>query len=164
MRSITAAVLMAILFQAQAAFGSERARFIDGVASVTATDHLGREFKATIRSIPTPIEFPYKHGFRWGAETSKPERIIQSAEVRRSNSVIFVPLSAFADLGNPDSIRLEMDRKGFRILITGGDASTAYEATLTFNDDFVVRRKVASLSFPRTAWEETVYSYTTESR
>jgi hypothetical protein len=72
---------------------------------------------------------------------------------------VFVPISAYSDLGNPRSSTIETADKGFQIVVRGGDAATSYKATLVFEGGLLRSRKVVNGEFPDEAWEETIYSF-----
>jgi hypothetical protein len=82
-------------------------------------------------------------------------------EVKVGGKPIFVPLSAFADLGNPRKVRIESRKeKGrFAVILTGGDAATSYSATLEFRDNLLSERLVRHGEFPDQSWEKTLYKF-----
>lgn len=98
-------------------------------------------------------------GWRWGAENSCPRLAIMAIEVVDKGASIFVPRSAFADLGLPRSATLRKVSTGFELLVQGGDGATSYEATYRFSGSAIKTRRVASGEFPRSAWERTDYSF-----
>ena len=80
--------------------------------------------------------------------------------VRSGNESVFIPLSAFADLGNPRDIRIEnYGGKSFGIVLTGGDAATSYTAKLEFVNNLLAERTVRHGEFPEEAWEKTQYKF-----
>lgn len=103
---------------------------------------------------------PARKGYRWGGEDVEPPTILLSQlTVAVKGQDVFVPLSAFADLGNPRSVEVKATRRGFDVVILGGDASAAYRAHLTFEGRKLVRRRVQHAEFPKDAWEETRYKF-----
>lgn len=101
-----------------------------------------------------------KKGYRWGGEDLAPPRtVVYQLSVTESGDDVFVPLSAFADLGNPRTMEVKATRRGFDLAITGGDAATSYRAALTFEQRNLVSRTVRHGEFPEVAWEETRYSF-----
>jgi len=99
--------------------------------------------------------------WRWGAENTCPRSVVGAVEVKVSGGSIFVPLSAFGDLGNPRSARIE-SRKGkgrFAVVLAGGDAATSYTATLEFRDNLLSERLVRHGEFPDQSWENTLYKF-----
>jgi hypothetical protein len=102
----------------------------------------------------------FSDGVWWGAdEVTRPKEIIKYIRVSSGAEKAHVPLSAYADLGDPRLASLSATGRGFSIKIKGGDAAGAYEVTLEFEDNTIVRRHVASGEFPDQAWEETVYTF-----
>ncbi len=99
--------------------------------------------------------------WRWGAENTCPRNIINALEIKDSGKSVFIPLSAFADLGNPRTVRIE-SRKGndqFAVVLIGGDAATSYSATLEFRDSLLIERVVRHGEFPDESWEKTSYKF-----
>jgi hypothetical protein len=104
-------------------------------------------------------------GWMWGSEQECPRKMIATLTVTMNKKVIFVPASAYGDLGNVRSITIKPTRNGFDVGFAGGDAATSYRSTLRFErgatvDSTVLRsRIVRSGEFPDKAWEETRYHF-----
>lgn len=99
--------------------------------------------------------------WRWGAENACPNAVIGSVELRINEELVFVPISAFADLGNPRVVQIDQ-RKGkdrFAVILVGGDAATSYKATLEFQKDILLERVVRHGEFPTESWERTIYKF-----
>jgi len=131
----------------------------NGSATAVSKDKSGMPVAIVLRAEAPSTGFPFVRGYRWGTEVSSPEAVVTGLEIKVGKGEVFVPLSAYADLANPSSVRMDLASLPYRLHIRGGDASVAYEAQLIFTRRFVVRRRVANLSFPESAWEETRYSY-----
>ena len=102
----------------------------------------------------------HRKGYRWGGEDVEPPRaLVSQLTVVVGGQDVFVPLSAFADLGNPRTVEVKVTRRGFDLIISGGDASASYRALLTFEGRTLARRKVQHGEFPNEAWEETQYRF-----
>jgi hypothetical protein len=103
----------------------------------------------------------YAKAYMWGGdETSPPKTVINAITVLRNSQKVFIPLSAYADLGNPRNISLErLAAHGFRLTISGGDAAGSYTAILDFHKTAISRRKVVSGEFPKEVWEQTIFSF-----
>ncbi|CAG1065974.1 hypothetical protein BAC1_01571 [uncultured bacterium] len=99
--------------------------------------------------------------WRWGAENVCPSTFIEVLEVKVNGNLLFVPLSSFADLGNPRKVRIEVHngKKRFAVVLTGGDAATSYSATLEFRNNLLSERIVRHGEFPSEAWEKTHYKF-----
>lgn len=115
----------------------------------------------SVETIEPPDGYAYSKAYMWGGdETSPPKKIIKSITVLRNDQIIFIPLSAYADLGNPRKIILEkLPSHGFRLIIRGGDAAGSYSAMLDFNKNEISHRKVVSNEFPKEVWEVTTFSF-----
>lgn len=145
------------------AFAGEKAlvaNFVDGRATITK-HVVGGDLKVTVKTIKTGGS-PFKEGFRWGGEDSvAPPTLIALIAVQSGEDKLFVPLSAYSDLGDPSQISLKSNGDGFELVIAGGDAGVAYNAVLVFEKGWLIRRRVVHGEFPDEAWEETKYSYNT---
>jgi hypothetical protein len=97
----------------------------------------------------------------WGVEMECPPSYIRELVVRRSGVNVFVPLSAFGDLANPTkvSVLLRGSPELTHIIVEGGDAATAYVATIKLKGKFIVGREVRSKQFPEDAKELTTYNW-----
>ena len=100
----------------------------------------------------------------WGSEGTCPKNRISGIEVTRAGKALFVPISAFADLGNPSKVTLKKptNSKYFTVLVSGGDAGTSYQAKLTFGALYLKQRRVESSSFPEDAFEVTNFKFNLE--
>lgn len=99
--------------------------------------------------------------WRWGAEGACPATVVGGVEVKVGPHAAFVPLSAFADLGNPRRVKIE-EREGkgrFAVILQGGDAAISYKAELEFRMDVLLERVVRHGEFPAEAWEKTTYKF-----
>jgi hypothetical protein len=101
-----------------------------------------------------------KKGYRWGGEDMEPpQTVFSQLVVVVGGHDVFVPLSAFADLGSPRTVEVKVTRRGFDLIIGGGDASASYRALLAFEGRELTRRRVQHGEFPKEAWEETRYRF-----
>lgn len=99
----------------------------------------------------------------WGGDEenlSLPKKIIHSVTVVKNKQKIFIPLSAYSDLGDPNYIELKpLSGKKFQLIITGSDAAGSYKATLEFENNEIWKRRIVSGEFPDDVWEETKYKF-----
>lgn len=153
-------VLVLLLCSIGEVLAQERAEFRNGIATAVTKDANGRVVSARVRIAKPGADFPFTQGYRWGTEVRPPDAVVTAVHIRVGDREIFVPLSAYADLADPSSISIHVAPKSASLSIRGGDASTSYDATLTFAGSFVTRRVVRNRAFPESAWEETRYSYT----
>lgn len=132
----------------------------DGFVELTAKDGSGLMISITVKTLEVPSGFLYARGYRWGGDQMKPPKsIIESINVTVGGEEIYLPLSAYVDLGNPARASVVSTVTGFELIITGGDAGGAYDAKFVFDQRWLLRRRVASREFPSEAWEETVYAF-----
>jgi hypothetical protein len=63
----------------------------------------------------------------WGAENTCPHSVIGALEIKVGDKPVCVPLSAFADLGDPRTVKIEprKEKGRFAVILTGGDAATS---------------------------------------
>ena len=98
-------------------------------------------------------------GWRWGAENECPKLALISLEVTVGDGSLFVPRSAFADLGTPHSAVLRKHGAEYELTIKGGDAATSYQAQIRFSRSQIRSRTVSSGEFPDSARERTTFSF-----
>jgi len=124
----------------------------------------GVPIKATVKTItysPTPDSKRDVHW--WGTIDdgfATPNIIVFAVDIREGRMGLHVPLSAFADLSEPNEVSVASCKQGFTVIIRGGEAAASYEALLVFENGVIRRRKVVHMGFPDEAWEETHYSFT----
>jgi len=136
------------------------ATFVEGIAKAHLT--LNSELvDVSVNTIALPSNYAYRNAYTWGGdETSPPKRMISAITILKDGHIIYVPLSAFVDLGDPTRISLQkLPMSGFRLSIRGGDAAGSYSATLDFRKDEILRRRVESGEFPKEVWESTTFSF-----
>jgi hypothetical protein len=140
---------------------AEVTNFEQGVAKASMALEAADLVSASVETIEPPSGYAYSKAYMWGGdETSPPKRIIKAITILRNGQMFFIPLSAYADLGNPKEISLEkLPAHGFRLIIGGGDAAGSYNAILDFKKNEISRRKVVSGEFPKEVWEETTFSF-----
>lgn len=86
-------------------------------------------------------------------------RVTDKLSVALNGKEIFVPLSAYVDLGDPRALSVEVNGDEFVIKIAGGETGESYIASITVRDGWIASRRVSSRTFPQEAWEETRYKY-----
>lgn len=140
---------------------AQDANFVEGVAKTTITLGYADLATVSVETVQRPHGYVYANAYMWGGdETTPPKRIIKSITILRNGQTLFVPLSAYADLGSPRKILLQkLPDSGFRLIINGGDAGGSYSAMLDFNRNEISRRKVVSGEFPQEVGEETTFSF-----
>ncbi len=142
-------------------------KFTNGQLQLNGALSDGKPVQVVISTLKVSDAFPYKNVTVWGGDQMFPAKVlISSFEVRVDGKVIPVSFSAYADLGRPGTGSISNTKNGFTITLTGGDAGVGYRAIFTFEnlDGYMVlhQRKVMGLEFPGQRWEETAYSYVTQ--
>ncbi len=117
--------------------------------------------KVFVKSLPKSQPCDAASSWRWGAENACPRTIIGSVTIKAFGKSLFVPLSAFADLGNPRTVKIESrkEKESFVVILAGGDAATSYSAMLEFRNNLLSERVVRHGEFPDEAWEKTIYKF-----
>jgi hypothetical protein len=138
--------------------------FREGQSILTLSSDGGAGVQAILSLSRDPPTQQDSTGWRWGSEERAPRNWLDRIEIYRGGAKVFVPRSAFSDLGNPRFASIRGVPGGFRVEIQGGDAATSYMAELVFEGDLIARRRVRHGEFPDEAWEETVYSFPVGSR
>ena len=124
-----------------------------------ATIH-GTRIEVAVHLLSEGSTIPYKGGF-WGAEDVQPHRVIQRLIATPADGLqLYMPLSAFADLADPDSVVFAKaaNDSTFAFTLCGGRAPRKYRATLTCNQSRVLFRRVVDVRDPEDFWEETRFS------
>ncbi len=117
------------------------------------------QFKVKIETMKPPKNYVYTKGWRWGSEQSTPKYIIRNIRAWWGSEEIFIPLSAYVDLSNPNDLRLKKGGSEIHLIVKGGDAGNSYEALIIFAKGLLRSKKVVHGEFPNEAWEETRYSF-----
>ena len=117
--------------------------------------------KVLVKSLPKLQPCDAASSWRWGVENACPRTIIGSVTIKAFGKPLFVPLSAFADLGNPRNVKVESrkEKESFAVILKGGDAATSYSAILEFRNNILSERVVRHGEFPDESWEKTIYKF-----
>jgi hypothetical protein len=120
----------------------------------------GISVRVTVNPLPEFLPYNVPSSWRWGSENSCPKAFVGALEVKVMGMPVFVPLSAFADLGNPRDVRIESHNGNeFVVILTGGDAASSYTASLEFRDNLLSERMVRHGEFPDQSWERTLFKF-----
>ena len=118
------------------------------------------DVQVTLETIKIPNDFVYKDALLWGGDTGfLPASVVSAIRVRQGARKLFVPMSAYSDLGDVHSAALLPDPSGFILNLYGGETATTYKAQLRFANGYLLSRVVSSGEFPQNAREETRYSF-----
>lgn len=109
--------------------------------------------------------FPYESALMWGGDDGTlPKEILTMLTVKIAGRAVFIPLSAYGDLGAIKDASAIVRKNEFDVVILGGDASSSYRAVLQFKSGLLKRRQVVSQEFPDQVWQTTNYSFNTSER
>src|SRR5262249_39276046 len=82
----------------------------------------------------------------WGSDEdsggARATRHVGNLRIRWAGSSVYVPLSAYSDLGNPESVEFVRGQRGATFVIHGGDTSTGYSALFFLDRGVLKRRRV----------------------
>lgn len=141
---------------------AESDKFINGVARIEGCIKGNDLVKIIIGTTKYSPNYPYQDGFMWGAdEYEKPRFLISNIKILIGNRKVFVPLSAYCDLANPNNVVLKTNQNSFNLIIYGGDAGSSYMAELLFENSHIKYRKISHGEFPDEVWEKTEYHFNT---
>lgn len=142
------------------------AKLIDGTPVTVAISRT--QFNADTFPYTThDQQFPWAG---WGTELELPNTVVTTINVKMDEKDVWVNMSSYSDLGNPNMILFEdtsighedsgellIDKVAFRLIVFGGESSTAYRAELHFSNSGLERRVVWLGEFPTEIGEETRY-------
>ncbi len=104
--------------------------------------------------------FPYKEALMWGGDVGKiPKSVVTLIEIHVGKESVFIPLSAYADLGDVRLASINSTARGFELQLHGGDTATSYDASLKFSDSYILSKTVTLREFPRQRLERTLYRF-----
>ena len=93
-----------------------------------------------------------------GGEEDRLTRHVGTIEVTRHGKQVWIPLSAYADLGQPRTLDFLSVTQGLGFVIRGGETGTGYEARFYLKKGALSRRRVELGELRDDVWEETRYS------
>ena len=131
-----------------------------GETKITATlggTRVAVQFFTHKVDIGKPSDEPPKRRMSSCTYSRIPCSLTDAVEISVAGHPVFVPRSAFADLADINGAELHLIAPGrFRLALTGGDASEAYEANIVF-DRHRVRERTVTASEAQMVAEKTVY-------
>jgi hypothetical protein len=157
-----ALVLLSCLGMATAAIGGASGEAINpnGQTELTLRKSSDDLVRISITQMKTGASAPYKGALLWGGDVDElPTCVLSSMVVHERDESIFVPLSAYGDLGDVKLGSVEGTIGGFVIILHGGGTATGYDARLIFSRGYLVSRTVKSREFPKERNEMTTYSF-----
>jgi hypothetical protein len=130
----------------------------DARTDLTLTRSGMKPVRVTLWSSRIENTFPYRDAILWGGDVDLlPQQLMVSMEVHDGDQMIFIPLSAYGDLGDVKLATAAQGARGFSLTLHGGAAATEYDAQLRFAGGYLVNRTVTLREFPQ-AGEQTNYS------
>jgi hypothetical protein len=101
-------VLLAVLLLGTMMDRTSAADLALSATEVTLNQNGADAIHATIVTVDTPDNYIHRRAFVWGGdETTGPKKIIAAISVKSGDRTFRVPLSAYADLGDPHQASLE---------------------------------------------------------
>jgi hypothetical protein len=164
MKAIITAIFLGAIFIVPPS-KAEAVELNNSVTEVRLQLKNGSEVEIVLKKRALDSSFPYESALMWGGDDDVlPKAVLSMLSVKVAGKVVFIPLSAYADLGAVRDASVGAKRGGFNITILGGDASSAYRAVLQFRSGLLKQRQVASQEFPNQVWQSTSYSFNTDER
>ena len=121
----------------------------------------GDVVKATLIQRSVTNTYFYKDALIWGGDVGQtPNTILSSIKIQEGGNVIFLPLSAYSDLGVVHHGSLIPQKTGFRLELSGGDTGTGYSAIFVFDHGYLRNRTVRNNEFPDSRVDTTTYKFT----
>jgi hypothetical protein len=131
-----------------------------GSTELTLSAAGGHTVRVSIGQMNLGADYPYRDALLWGGDVGEPpQTALSTLQVKENNEVIFVPLSAYSDLGNVKTGSLDATKEGFTLNLHGGDTAASYDATLSFEHGYLRSRTVSLREFPAQRREKTSYSF-----
>ena len=141
--------LLWVFLLIQCEFCSAQAHPVKIAPSGTTTISISygtKKIEAEFRTATVPISPSERSERRFAQCTYSrfPCSLTEKVSIRIGGNDVFIPRSAYADLGDILTAQLSADAKSVTLTITGGDASESYVAMLIFNQERLVQRKLYS--------------------
>lgn len=95
----------------------------------------------------------------WGADGKNPVKSVSGMNLHFKGKEIYVPISAFIDLGEPEILEITRSNNNLIVKIYGGQSSASYKAVLIFDSKHIKQRTVCSAEFPNESCEKTKYLF-----
>jgi len=134
-----------------------------GVAELTGTLNNGKKVKIELKKEKISQNYPYKNAVIWGTIKGMPTDLIAEITIIEDHKNIFIPLSAYSDLGNLNNASLKIAGNAYHVIIEGGDAGGGYKAIISIEKGKIKQRQVDDLEFEGVIGEKTTYSFYSES-
>jgi len=121
-------------------------------------DASGAPIAVSLTLLQLDNSYPYRDALLWGGDVGQlPRSVVTGMQIQKNNKTIFIPLSAYSDLGDVKFVSFGAMPHGFRVSLHGGNTATSYDATLFFDGLALIRREVRLRELPEESWERTLY-------
>jgi hypothetical protein len=131
-----------------------------GTTEFSFKDVSGAPITVTVTQLRVDSSYPYHNALLWGGDIGElPQSVVSEVRVLKGGKTIFVPMSAYGDLGDVKSLSFDSIKRGFRVSLHGGNTAASYDATLFFEGGVLTRREVRVRELPDERWEKTTYSF-----
>ena len=136
----------------------------EGITELTCKTPNGNTVQIEISQAKLDLSsFLYRDALLWGGDVNElPQTVLISIHITQNRKALFVPLSAYSDLGDVKFASVDPTKKGFTVHVHGGGTATGYDATFSFSQGFLTTRTVRNREFPDESWEKTQYSFAKE--
>jgi hypothetical protein len=132
----------------------------EGSTELTYKAPSGKLVLVEIRQTKLDLSYPYKDALLWGGDVGEPtQTVLSSIQISQNKKTVFVPLSAYSDLGDVKFASLVPTNDGFALHLHGGNTATEYDVTLSFSQGYLKTRTVRNRELPDERWEKTSYSF-----
>jgi hypothetical protein len=128
-------------------------RVLEGTESRVESDG---DYKATVSV--RPFSEQWDGDGHWGLGGRIERSIVHDISVTYRGEKVWIWRSAFADLANVNTMRLEAKGVDAVLHLTGGDAHESYKCRLEIKNGELVKRHVEHGEFPEYFYEDTVYT------
>jgi hypothetical protein len=132
----------------------------EGRTELSLTLPGGKLVRITLLQTAIADNFSYKDALLWGGDVGEiPKTVMSLINVHINNENVFVPFSAYGDLGDLRLVSVESTAEGFNLQLHGGYTATSYDAILKFSRTYILSRTVTLREFPRQRLERTIYRF-----
>jgi hypothetical protein len=132
----------------------------EGSTELTYKAPSGNILRVEIWQTKWDLSFPYKSALLWGGDVGEPVQfVLSSIQISQNERAVFVPLSAYSDLGDVKFASLEPTNEGFVLHLHGGNTATSYDVAFIFSHGYLRTRTVRLRELPNERWEKTRYSF-----
>jgi hypothetical protein len=129
-----------------------------GSTELSFDDSRSGSIRVTILQSELGDSYSYADALLWGGDVhALPQHFVHEIRIQRNNKPIYIPLSAYGDLGDVMSVSFGSSTHGFRLSLHGSDTARSYDATLYFERGVLIRRDVRLRELPGERWEKTTY-------